>query len=404
MSQGALDGLKVLEFGEFVSAPYCAKLMADLGADVIKVEHPADGDESRAFGPFRGDLPDREASGVFAYLNANKRGVTLDPSTRTGARLFKDLVRWADVLVENQQPGVLETLGLTYAELGRVNEGLVMTSISTFGRSGPYSGYKGYDLAGWHGSGIGTTHLGNPAREPLRGAWRHMDHWGAIGGAAGTMLALYARDVVHEGQQVDMSSAQMAAAMIMGYQTVTIYRKTGQFKVRTGGGHGQNAPAGMFPCKDGFIFIFAFEMHHWHGFVKALGEPEWAKDPLFQGAAWERAKYAHEIHTWMQPWLDSHTKLELFDLLQGNRVPSGPVNHAKDLMEHPHLEARGFFSEAKHPVWGEVKAPGRPYVLSGTPWSMRGPAPLLGQHNEEVYRAMGLRREDLTDLRRAGVI
>ena len=404
MAQQALEGLRVVEYGDFLSAPYCTKLMADLGAEVIKIEWPRSGDESRRFGPFPSDVPHPEKSGLFIYLNGNKLGVTLDPSTATGAQLFRALVSEADVLVENQQPGVLEKLSLTYHDLSELNPGLVVTSISTFGRSGPYKDYKGYDLTAWQAAGVGPRHVGDPDREPLRGAWYHADHWGAIGGATATMLALYARDVTGEGQHVDLSQTDLMASMIMGYQEVTVFHQTGEYRKRGASSRSQGA-RGTFRCKDGYFSIQAFEEHHWKGLLKAMGDPDWAQAPIFQAPREERAAYGQEIAALMQPWLDAHTKAEVFEACQANRVPSGPVYHAGDLVTHPHLAARGFFTETEHPAVGRIKVPGGPYALSETPWRLERPAPLLGQHNEMVYCGrLGLGRGDLVDLRRSGVI
>ncbi len=404
MPDRALEGIRVIELGEFVSAGYCGKLLSDLGAEVIKVEHPDAGDEARRYGPFPEDIPDPGRSGIYAYLSTNKLSITLDTAALTGASLFRRLVAEADVLIENTQPGVLEGSGLGYASLAAINPRLVMTSITAFGRSGPYSGYKGYDLTAWHGSGIGQAHLGHPDKVPLRGQWQHSDHWGAIGGATATMLALHAREVIGEGQHVDMSQAEMMAAMIMGYQKVTVYHQTGEATKRTfsRGGH---APSGLYRCRDGHIFIFAFEDHHWKGFVKAMGDPDWAHEPLFQVPAWERAAYGAEINALMQPWLDKHDKGYIFEVLQKNRVPSGPVNGTTDLLDNPHLLSRGFFTETDSPSNGRMDLPGRPYLFSETPWAVRRPAPTLGQDNEHVYCGrLGLRRGDLADLRRARVI
>ncbi len=405
MTPQALEGLTVVEFGDFISASYCAKLMGDLGAEVIKIERPGSGEESRRFGPFPGDLPDPEKSGLFLYLNGNKHGITLDPGTAAGGRLFRALIRDADVLVENQPPGVLEEMGLGYEDLGKINPSLVMTSISTFGRWGPYSKYKGYDLTAWHGSGVGPVHLGHADREPLRGAWYQGDHWGAIGGATATMLALYARDLTGEGQHVDLSQTDMLASMILGYQMVTVFHMTGEHRKRAGAFGGRSAPTGMFRCKDGYVFLYAFEEHQWQGLVKAMGSPDWAQDPIFQLPSWERAAYGQEILALMEPWLFSHTKEEIFEACQANRVPSGPVYDAKDLLEHPHLAARGFFSVADHPAVGRTTIPGRPFVLSETPWRLRRTAPLLGEHNDLIYRGrLGLSTAQLSDLRRSGVV
>ena len=405
MADGALEGLKVVEFGSFISAPYCSKLMADLGAEVIKIEAPRVGEESRRFGPFPGDVPHPEKSGLFVYLNGNKYDVTLDPSTATGADIFKALVRDADVLIENQQPGVMEGLGLEYGELSALNPGLVMTSVSVFGRSGPYKDYKGYDLTAWHGSGAAQRFTGEADREPLRGAWYHADHWGAIFASTATMLALAARDVIGEGQYVDVSQIDCLATHLLGHQFVTLYHMTGEHITRAGKEQRSGAPSGLLDVKDGYLDIMATGDRHWSRMVAAMGDPDWAKDPIFDVPSWERLAYADAIDDLMQPWLDAHTREEAFAAFQAERVPAGPLYNANDLIHHPHLKAKGFFSRVSHPVMGPVDVPGKPYDLSRTPWSLRRPAPTLGQHNRLVFGGhLGFSDADLTDLRRTGII
>ncbi len=405
MPDRALEGVRVIEFGDFISAPFTAKLMADLGAEVIKIEEPKVGDESRRFGPFPGDIPHLEKSGLYAYLNSNKHSIPLNPRVATGADVFKELLKSADILVENQQPNVMKDLGLDYDTVGKVNPNLLMTSITTFGRTGPYKDYKGYDLTAWQGSGSGHRYLGYPDREPLRAAWYLASHWAAISAATATSLALYARDVVGSGQHIDVSSTDCLATILMGYQLVTLYHMKGETEVRKGHAMGNMTPAGMFPCKDGYVYMMALEPHQWDGLVKAMGEPDWAKAPMFAGPAWNRLQYQDEIYALMQPWLDSHTKEEIFAACQANRVPSGPVYNPKDLLENQHLNERGFFAETDHPMLGHLKMLGAPYKLSETPWSLRTPAPLLGQHNEEVFcGTLGFSKVDLVDLRRTGVI
>ena len=405
MAEKALEGLKVVEFGSFISAPYCAKMMADLGAEVIKIELPKVGDESRRFGPFPGDVPNLERSGLFLYMNGNKLGVTLDPASATGQDIFNALVQDADVLVENQQPGVLKELGLDYEALRKRNPGLIVTSITTFGKTGPYRNYKGYDLTGWHASGCGHRYVGEPDREPLRGSWYHGSHWAATAAAAATMIAMAARDLTGEGQLVDVSEADVLATMIMGYQLPAIYHEFGDWDARGGSQLRSSATSGMFPCKDGHIFIMALEQGQWLRLREAMGDPDWAKDPLFAGNPQERAQYFDEVHALMEPWLLDHTKEELFTILQSHRIPSGPIYNSGDLVESEHFKVRGFFEDMDHPEAGRIKVPGRLYNLSETPWSLDRPSPTLGQHNHAIYGGrLGFSNVDLTDLRRTGII
>ena len=405
MTAMALEGLRVVEFGDFISAPFCGKLLADFGADVIKVERPKVGDESRRYGPFPDDLPHVDRSGLFIYMNANKRSVTLDASTATGQDIFNALVADADILIENQQPGVMKSLGLTYDKLSKINPGLVMTSISVFGQTGPYSKYKGYDLTAWNASGVPHRYMGEPDRAPLRAAWYHADHWGAICAAVSTMIAAIARDVIGEGQHVDLSQADVLACHIMGYQLISVYHMTGEWDVRTGETRMTSYPTGIHPCADGHMALMLLEQSQWRGFVNAMGNPEWALNPIFDIPMWDLREYSEEIRVMAEPWFEERTKKELFEVLQANKVPSGPVNNAEDVANDPHLNARGFFAEYDQPEVGPVKVPGRPFVMSKTPWSLRRPAPTLGEHNVEILGGRyGFSGVDLTDLRRTGII
>ncbi|MBI3743878.1 MAG: CoA transferase [Chloroflexi bacterium] len=402
---GPLEGLVIIEIGSFISASLCTKLFADLGATVIKVELPGEGDDSRRYGPFSEDRPDTEASGLFIYLNANKFGVTLDLASVRGREILGHLVAHADALIENATPDSRAARRLGYTTLAEGNPGLVVTSITPFGTWGPYSGYKGYDATAWHGSGLGHAWLGDPAREPLRGAWYHAEHWGAIGAAAATAMALAARDLTGEGQHVDMSIADMLATHIMGYQGVTRYHLTGETYVRTEERSTTGAPVDLVECKDGYVFVMIYEDSQWQRLVRAMGSPEWAIDPLFAGPSWERAKYHDVIRELMEPWLMSHTKDELFAKAGAEHVPMGPLYRADELLRQPHLLARDFFVELEQLGSRTFTMPGAPYRLSETPWRIRRPAPHLGEHNDLIYRGwLGLSTGELLSLHRAGVV
>ncbi|MEE9285610.1 MAG: CoA transferase [Dehalococcoidia bacterium] len=405
MSRRELEGVRVVEYGPFINAAYAGRFLADLGAQVIKVESPAGDDPARIHGPFPGDIPDVEKSGYHLYANANKFGVTLDPDSATGRRLFSQLAAWADVLIDGTQPGHLAALGIDYADLEKDNPRLVMVGISSLGRSGPYACYKGYDLTSWHGSGTSHIYQGEPDREPLWGVWNHASYWGGGNAAAAVMLALHAREVTGRGQYVDVSEAEALAALFLAVE-VSDFNQSGACKVRAGiKGLENHAPSTMRQTKEGWVFIMALASHQWDGLVQAMGNPDWATTTLFKGTSRERAPYADEIYALMSDWLESHTAQELFHLCQSHGVPAAPLNTVKDLYEDPHLEARGFFVQQDHPRAGRLRMAGAPFLISGGPWRLDRPAPLLGQHNVEVYCAwLGLPRAQLPDLRRAGVI
>jgi crotonobetainyl-CoA:carnitine CoA-transferase CaiB-like acyl-CoA transferase len=405
MADQALEGLKVVELGHLVSAAYATKLLADLGAEVIKVEEPDFGDASRRYGPFPEDVPDAETSGVFQYLNANKLGVTADLTTATGQDIVYELVRRADLVVENYRPLQMEEWGLDYPNLEKVNPEIVVTSITPFGWSGPYRDYKGNDLLAWQAAGAGHHFLGEPDRAPLRPAFYHADHWAAACAAAASLLALHIRDAIGEGQHVDISVADVFVVLVMGYQLPTLYHDQGLTSARTGTTLSLFPPTGMLPCKDGYVYIMVLEDHQWQGLKGAMGHPEWMDEPLFNVPPWDRAPYSEQIRQLMEDWLLSHTKEEIFQLCQQNRVPATAVYTTEELVLHPHLAARSFWVDLPTARAGTLKVPGAPYVFSETPWALRRRAPELGEHNSEVLIGrLGFSPEELAALRQTGII
>ncbi len=400
----SLDGLRVVEYGDGISAPLAAKLLADLGAEVVKVEPPA-GDRSRTLGPFPGDEPNPERSAQHLALNTNKLGVTLDLDTDTGRRLLLELVRDADVFIENAPAGVMERRGLSYGVLSGVNPRLMVASIRPFGLTGPYKGYLGSDLTAWHGSALGHRYLGEPDREPLRASGAYAAHYAGVNAAAAVMLAYHARDVIGQGQLIDISETEVLSVSTLGYGLVALFYETGHHDTRLGAAQRGGAPAAMLPCKDGYVFIFASEAHMWDGLVKAMGEPEWATAEVFRGHYRDRARYAPEIYAMMQPWLSSHGKEEIFLACQEHRVPSTAVYDIGEVFTNFHLRARGFFVQVDQPGLGRVELPGAPYRLSLAPWAVRRPAPRLGEHNKEVLCGrLGLSKAQLAALGCCGVV
>ncbi len=220
---GALAGIKVLDFGQMVSAPYCAKLFSDFGAEVIKVE-PLQGDAARATGPFPGDQPHPEKSGLYFINNTNKRGITCNVAHPAGRDLFDRLLAWADVLIENNLPRQMQAWGLDYARIAAINPRLVAISITPFGQTGPYSGWNGYDLNAYHLSGASSRYCGLPGQMPLEHGTFSADYFGAISAASWGLAAVYGRDVVGGGQQVDVSCAEAIAAAFVGAQNIGEYR------------------------------------------------------------------------------------------------------------------------------------------------------------------------------------
>lgn len=400
---GALAGIKVLDFGQMVSAPFCAKLFSDYGADVIKVELPT-GDAARATGPFPGDQPHPEKSGLYFVNNTNKRGITCNVATAKGKALFLRLLQWADVLIENNLPQQMKAWDLDYAAIAEANPNLVMISITPFGQTGPYSGWNGYDLNAYHLSGASSRYCGLPGQMPLEHGTFSADYFGAISAASWGLAAVYGRAMAGGGQLVDVSCAEAIAAAFVGGQNIGGYAQDGRFDKRTGVGMPLGAPATIMPCKDGHVWMLALERGQWDGLRKVMGDPEWADLEIFQDML-VRAQNADVMYSFIQEWTMEHGKMEIMEKCQAAGCPVTAVFTIAEAAEQPHLKARDYFVDMEHPELGRLRNLGAPFKLPASPGGPVRPAPLLGQHNAEVYgQLLGLGADELAALGREGAI
>jgi len=403
MPEDALEGIRVIELGEAVSAPYCAKLFADFGADVIKVEPPA-GDIARRWGPFPNDEPHPEKSGLFFFLNTNKRGVTLDVSTPRGRELLLELLAGADVLIENQRPQQMRDWGLDYAAVSQANPDLVMISITPFGQTGPYSDWKGYDLNAYHLSGTGHRYCGRLGEAPLEHGTFSADFFGAVAGAAWGLAAVYGRRLAAGGQHLDVSCAEVVAAVFVGAQNIGGYAQDGVFERRTGVGMPLGAPATILPCKDGHVWMLALEPGQWAGLSKVMGNPDWTQLDMFQDM-FVRAQNAEAMYPLLEQWTQQHTKRDIMERCQAEGCPTTAVMSVAEAAEHLHLRQRDYVVEVEHPLLGRVRDLAAPFRLPESPGGPRRPPPLLGQHNDHVFGGLlGIDAAELDALRRDGVI
>jgi len=376
--------------------------MADLGAEVIKVEPPCTGDEARARGPFLEDLPHSESSGLFLHLNTNKSGITLDVNTPTGRGILRRLIEKADVFVEDNPPAAMEALKLTYQELEATNSRLVMTSITPFGQTGPYRDYRAYELNSCHAGGEGyllPLHSHEPDREPVKPGGAVGDSICGLSACVATLSATYLAAATGVGQHIDVSKQDVLMSLVQNH--VGTFANLGEVHTRLGTGFLMVLP---LECQDGHIMITIVTDREWHSLLQSMGNPPWADDERF--ASWAgRHWWAMEINPRVQEWVGQFKKDELFHVLQRNGVAAVPVATAEDLADSPQLQERGFFADIHHPQAGTLTYPSAAYQLSETPWAGVCPAPLLGQHNEAIYcDRLGYTRQDLADLRRAGII
>jgi crotonobetainyl-CoA:carnitine CoA-transferase CaiB-like acyl-CoA transferase len=383
MPQRALEGIRVIEFGEGVSAPFCAKLFGDYGADVVKVERANGGDLARRWGPFPDDEPDPEKSGLFFSLNTNKRGVTLDVDSSDGREELRSLIAGADVFIENQQPRQMRRWGLDYAALSAHNPDLVMISVTPFGQTGPYADWKGCDLNAFHLSAAGARYCGRPGEAPLKHGTFSADFFGAYVATTWGLAALRGREAASGGQHVDVSCAEALAAVFVGAQNIGLLAQDGIFETRSGVGLPMGAPATIIPCNDGYVWMVALEPGQWNGLCKAMGDPEWAQAEIFQDM-FARAQNADVIYPLIKEWSTQHGKQEVMDLSQANGCPTTALFTVAEAADHPHLQERDYVKQLEHPAMGSVRVMGAPVRLPASPGGPETPAPLLGQHDAEV--------------------
>jgi crotonobetainyl-CoA:carnitine CoA-transferase CaiB-like acyl-CoA transferase len=405
---GALSDLTIIELADMVAGPFCAKVMADLGAEVIKIERPREGDIARQRGPFPGNEPDPERSALFLYLNTNKRGVTLDPARAEGTRLFHDLIKTADIVVESTPPGTLAALGLDYNALQSLNPRLIMASISPFGQTGPYKDYKGYDLNCYHFSVIGYetpfNQVTDPATQPpLKAAGEQANFLTGWTTATAIMSAVHWRHLTGKGQQIDMAEIEAAANMLRAnYPFYFSEPPEGPNRSRLAKRQEWGLPW-VWPCRDGHVAILAITDKHWEALKDLLGRPEWMDGELLNTPL-GRFMHADVIKSLLESWLIEHDRDEIYKNGQALHLPIFPVQNLAEVMHTQHFHDRKFFEPYDVPGIGSVLLPGAPFKMSLTPWSLRRPAPRLGQHNAEVYGALGLDAADLSRLQEQGVI
>lgn len=404
MTPGALKGIRVVEWGNFVSGPFCGKLLAELGAQVIKVERPLVGDESRRHGPFPDHIPDPERSGLFLFANINKRGLSLDPATASGRQILERLLESADIFLENQGPDLTRQLALDYESLRTSHPGLIVTSITPYGCSGPYAGYRGYDLTAnaLGGLSFGT---GYPHREPLTTPMYQASFLAGVAAAFASVVALLGRNMTGRGQQVDVAEAQVISVLLSGYHLPTyIYRGVAGWR------SGNRMRLGLFPncvlpCKDGYVCIDAPQMEQYQRFIALMQDQDWTQNPRYRNRRAMSDEYPEEAEALITPWFMQHTKEEILRICLENRIPCAPVRNFDEVLDDAQLNSRDYFQELPHPEAGPLRYPGPPYRLSATPCRNVRPAPTLGQHNLEILCGeLGFDPIELPQMAKAGVI
>jgi len=401
--ESALSDLKIVEYADFISGPFCAKLMADLGAEVIKVEPPS-GDKARRSGPFPGDAPHPERSGLFLYLNTNKLGITLNLDSTAGVKIFKELIKQADIFIENYPPSLMKELGLGYETLAQVNPRLVVTSITPFGQSGPYRNYKATNLVSMHMGGIGYYTPGavdNLETEPPLKGGGHQAHF--IAGLIAALMSLsgiFMRKSTGLGQHIDLSEHEAVAFNILRDMAGYTYEKIVPSRLKS-----QVRAFGNFlPCKDGYVQLYSTDDRQWRGFVEAMGNPAWAEDERYRDTPSRTANW-DSLEPRIIEWASQRSKEEIYQTVQPKHAACAPVNTIDEVLRSRQLASRAFFIDIDHPDTGKLKYPGAPCKFSQTPFQIVRLAPRLGQHNEEVLgQRLGYTHQELVDMKGSGVI
>lgn len=404
MPDQALAGLRVVEYAQGFSGPFCTKILADYGADVIKVESPA-GDWIRGKSPFVGDDPDLEKSGLFLYLNTNKRSVTLNLASTTGRDLFRLLLNHANALVLADPPINPESAGLGASQLRKEFPSLVVLDMTSFGRTGPYATWKACDLLTFHMSGTAwitpDTVDDPPSQPPLQGPGHLAELFAGLT-AAGLLMTYLVSQNIRGGHVIDLSAwdavlHNMAREVAQFALDGSVPGRLPQSLYGFGGG-------GLLPCKDGFAKIYFTEHHFWIAMADLVGRPELASDERYRDRA-ARAKHWKSLEPVVVDFCKQYGKKELASMCQAKGIPAAPVNTVGELWEEPQVKSRRLIMNVQHPIAGRVKLPTAPFRLEETPCAPPAPAPVLGQHNAAVWCDMlGLPRADLVAFRESGVI
>ena len=394
-----------MELGESVSAPYCGKLLADMGAQVVKIERPGAGDQAREYGPFLNDQPHPERSGLFLYLNSNKQGVTLNLETPTGKEILAGLLTQSDVFIHNLHPLDMDRLGMGWEDLRQHNQQMVMASITPFGLTGPYRNWKAYDINLAAAGGI-CEGLGSEDREPLTFGTPVVGYFAGTAAASAIVIALLARagdEGKRGGQHIDIAEVESMAGIYNGPEALmAVY----QWRItRRTGHHALDFPYPncILRCKDGYIFVGSPEGRQWRRLLELMGSPQWAQEPRFRNRTVMNNEYAGEVDGYVEEWLLKHTKGELLEMALEHRVPLAPVRGFDEVRGDPSLASQ--FVTIDRPDTGPVAYPGLPFQLTGLDPAAPTPAPTIGQHNSDVYCGrLGYTPEELVKLHQTGII
>ena len=393
---GPLKGIKVVELAQIMAGPTCGMLLADMGADVIKVEKLPGGDDTRSYS----EPSIAGESAAFMMLNRNKLGIAVNLKIPGGLEVVKRLLADADVVTENYRMGTLEKLGLGYEVLKELNPRLIYCAVSGYGRTGPYADKGGFDLIAQGFSGLMSV-TGHPGGEPVKSGSPIADINAGILAALGIVSALVSRGVTGKGQMVETSL--MEAAIQQTYWQSAIYLATGVNPQPSGSGHILTAPYQAFPTKDGWINIGGANQANWERIATVIGLPKLIADARFKTNA-NRMAHQQELAELIAARTKTRTSADWILNLEASGVPVGPINQIGEMLTDPQVEAREMVVEVNHPKAGKVKALGLPIKFSDTPGAVRSAAPLLGQHTRVVLMSLGYSDQEIKALEKSGAV
>lgn len=390
-----LEGIKVIDLTRILAGPYCTMILADLGAEVVKIEEPTSGDEARGVGPFLDGV-----SAYFISINRGKKSAAINIKDPRGRDLVIELIAGADVVVENFRAGTMDRLGLGYETLVKRNPMLIYAACSGFGQTGPYRSRGAYDMV-IQGMGGIMSITGEPGGRPLKTGPAIGDLAGGLFTVIGILTALHAREQTGEGQMVDIGMLDCQVSLLEN--AIVRHTATGEIPGPLGARHPSIAPFEAFQAKDGYV-IFAVGTPHWERFCRIIGHEELLKDPRFATNALRA-----EHHAALQPIIAevarTKTVQEWTDLMEKADVPCGPINTVGEVVEHPQVRAREMIATIHHPNVGPVRIAGSPIRLSRTPGRVDRPAPRLGEHTVDILKAwLDLKGETIEALKHEGVI
>lgn len=391
----ALDGMVVLDVTQIMSGPYCGLLLADMGADVIKIEKPEGGDDSRRFGPYLNG----EGAGFMA-VNRNKRGMVINLKAEEGRKIFRKMAEKADVVLENFRPGTMAKLGLDYEPLRALNPGAIYCSVSGFGQTGPYGQRGGFDLVAQGMSGIMSV-TGDPEGNPAKVGVPISDLNAGMYAAYAILSAYIHRLKTGEGQYIDVSLLESSIAYTFWESNIFFY--TGQSATPMGSAHRLSAPYQAFQTADRYINIGAANQANWEKLCAVLERPDLLRDPRFTTNS-NRMEHYQELAVIIEELLRSRPSDEWLDKLERAGVPAGPIYDMAGVYADPHVQARQMMIEIEHPIAGTIKNIGPAAKLSATPARIYRPAPVLGQHSREILQQFGWDETEIDRLRDSEVI